>query len=190
MTHLQKKFNINIKVNNVYLEECMHKKKIEDIFEYIQDLSTIEIAQLKNMIDREVMSLNRANEIRMQLNKGSDVEFFCPTSNKFITGKIFDIKQKYAVVFSDNNFYEIPLFSIKTGPCITSEYKRLSKHTIKTDQIVGFKDKSNNIVAAKVIRINDKSVTLIDQVGMKWRVSYALLFDITDNDKARVIMNE
>lgn len=95
-----------------------------------------------------------------------------------------------AIVFYNNNVYEIPLFSIKTKRSQVNDYKKLSKHSISVDQIVGFKDKEDKIIAAKVIRINDKSVTLIDQIGMKWRVSYSLLFDITDNNQKRVINHE
>ena len=168
----------------------MEEKTINDLFECIKSLDTIEIAQLKNMIDIEVTCLNRSKEIKSQLSKNQTIEFFCPTHNKFMLGKVLDLKQKYAIVFYNNDVYEIPLFSIKTKRSQVNDYKKLSKHSISVDQIVGFKDKEDKIIAAKVIRINDKSVTLIDQIGMKWRVSYSLLFDITDNSKKRVINHE
>ncbi len=65
----------------------MEEKTINDLFECIKILDTIEIAQLKNMIDREVTCLNRSKEIKSQLSKNQTIEFFCPTHNKFMLGK-------------------------------------------------------------------------------------------------------
>lgn len=167
----------------------MSKKTINHIFDdVLSNLSTVEIAQLKNMLDREVSSLARAKQIKKQISKDMLVEFFCPDDNKFKEGRLITVKQKNALIFYKNDIYEVPLFSIKTiSTNSTDSHTRLSKHHIKTDQIVGFKDKEDNMILAKIIRINDKTVTVIDQDSHKWRVPYSLLFNITNNNSSRVI---
>jgi hypothetical protein len=166
----------------------MNKKTSEHIFDdVLNNLSTVEIAQLKNMLDREVSSLDRAKQIKKHLNKDMLIEFFCPDDNKFKEGRLITVKQKNALISYGRDIYEVPLFSLKTIATASSDnHKRLSKHHIETNQIVGFKDKNDNMVLAKVIRINDKTVTVIDQDRHKWRVPYSLLFNVTNNSPSRV----
>jgi hypothetical protein len=57
----------------------------------------------------------------------------------------------------------------------------LSRHEVAVGETVGFIDGENRQRHGKIIRLNDKTVTL-ECDGQKWRVSYSYLHWVLDSD--------
>ena len=54
---------------------------------------------------------------------------------------------------------------------------------IKVGDTVGFQDRQNNDVYGEVIRLNQKTATIVTNSGAKWRVAYAYLNLIIDGEQ-------
>ena len=73
-------------------------------------------------------------------------------------------------------FYHINLQNIDTNIRNKKRPLGIEKNELKVGDKVGFKNQDNEEVYGKVIRLNQKTVTIEVPPKQQWRVSYSLLF--------------
>lgn len=155
----------------------------EEFLKLCNNASTFELYKLSHIIDRELTNPTRTYAIKRALTIGNEVSFFNRETNGLEKGKVLSLKQKYVEILTDKYVIQVPYYTINIDnleDSVTSE--KLDRHSISVGQEVGFKDKDGNPVYAEVIRLNDKTVSLIDTIGRKWRVGYSLLFKVLPSE--------
>lgn len=65
----------------------------------------------------------------------------------------------------------------------------LSRQEVEIGDTVGFHDHEHRQRSGQIVRLNDKTVTLISD-GQKWRVAYALLHRVIDATAAEPIAGQ
>ena len=132
------------------------------------------------------------------------ITYFDATQNKSIEATITEIRLTNSVVRNhhDGENYVIPFFMININSEDTNIYQYQScnqkqgvdKNQLKVGYMVGFIDSSNEEKYGRVIRLNQKTATLLVNENSKWRFSYKLLFTTIDGNSSsyehqRVIEN-
>ena len=72
---------------------------------------------------------------------------------------------------------------MNTDISTSSARRGLDKSELKVGDMVGFQDKQNNDVYGEVIRLNQKTATIVTNTGAKWRVAYTFLGLIIDGEQ-------
>ncbi len=92
--------------------------------------------------------------------------------------------------------WEIPVFCVNLDEVNTDVFNQsqegLSKSQLKVGDMVGFQDKQNNDVNGKIIRLNQKTVTILTNTNTQWRVAYEylhLIYNI-EQDETYFIENQ
>ena len=60
----------------------------------------------------------------------------------------------------------------------------LEKIQLKVGDTVGFQDKQNNDVYGEIIRLNQKTATIVTNANAKWRVAYELLYLVIEGEQS------
>ncbi len=81
--------------------------------------------------------------------------------------------------YADKNFF-INIDDVDTELRATSPKEGIPKSHLKIGDQVGFRDRENNRVVGQVIRLNQKTASILVNGTGKWRVAYALLYPVID----------
>ncbi len=159
------------------------------IINALNHASAFDLYRLRNAIDNMIDEPKRLIAIKARLHLGQTVQWFNPSDNRVYDGTLIKIKQMRAVVSSnhDNRRWDIPLCAINTHHVHTSieqpHKKGLTKNEIQIGERVGFVDKEGVEHSGEVIRLNQKTVTIVNhEIRMSWRVSYSLLHKVIEID--------
>jgi len=158
-----------------------------EVLEALKRASGFELYRLKAAIDRMLSDPKWIIAIRMALHVGQQVEYFDEKDNCLYAGRVLELRQKTVMVLRLDNSQRwlMPYASINLGGIDTAirdnPDRGLSRQEVVVGDIVGFPDRKQRLRSGQIIRINDKTVTIISQ-NQQWRVSYVLLHKIVDGD--------
>lgn len=160
------------------------------IVEELQNASPFELYRLKIAISRLLENPEKIEEIRNQLKPGQRITYFDWSENREIAARIIKLKQTRLLVENEGDkqlwnipFYYVNLAKIDTQIRISSSIFGLDKNQLRIGDRVGFVDQQNNDLYGKVIRLNQKTVTIVLEDKTKWRVPYRLLFLVIEGDR-------
>ncbi|TSJ87181.1 hypothetical protein [Chitinimonas sp. BJB300] len=147
----------------------------------LNEASGFELFRLRVAIDRALEQPHWQVAIQRQLHIGQMIEFFDGQDNRLRTGRLVEMRRKQAVVELDEPTrvcWLIPYVSINVDGLdvsIREQPKRgLGRNEVAIGDMVGFRDRDHNEQVGRIVRLNDKTVTLrVD--GHQWRVAYELL---------------
>ena len=157
-----------------------------EIMESLQQASSFDLYRLKAAIARQLESPERIAAIRVQLRIGQQVEIFNEDENKPETAVIhkFNPTTVAITVTEDGSRWRIPYYWINIEKLDVSlkntAQKGIEKNALSVGDTVGFRSSEGLEIYGKIIRLNQKTVTLVTPEG-KWRVAYGLLFPIIDS---------
>jgi hypothetical protein len=162
-----------------------------EVLDALNQASGFDLYRLRAAIDRTLDDPKWIVAIRKALRIGQEVEYFDSKDNRVCTGRVLELRQKSVLLLrlDTSQRWLMPYASINLGGVDATirdkSLQGLSRHEVAAGDIVGFHDKEQRPRSGKVIRLNDKTVTLISQ-GQQWRVSYALLQRIVDGDSTTI----
>ncbi len=117
------------------------------------------------------------------------IEYFDPQANRSFKGQLLEMRRKQAVVLDleTQKRWLISYAAINLDGAdveIREQPKQgLGHNAVAIGDVVGFVDKNHQQRSGKILRLNDKTVTL--QVGhQQWRVAYALLHRVVDSSSS------
>jgi hypothetical protein len=123
--------------------------------------------------------------VQVRLKVGQDVQYFGPQSNALRRGKVLEMRRKQAVVLDmdDARRWLISYAAINLdGSDVQireNKAQGLGRNEVAIGDVVGFVDRDQNQRTGKIIRLNDKTVSL-QCGGTQWRVAYAYLHRVVD----------
>ncbi|WP_297456933.1 MULTISPECIES: hypothetical protein [Pseudomonadota] len=162
-----------------------------EVLEALKRASGFELYRLSAAIDRMLCDPKWIIAIRRVLHVGQQVEYFDEKDNRLCTGRVLELRQKTVLLqrLDTSQRWLMPYTSINLGgidAAIRDNPDRgLSRQEVAVGDIVGFLDREQRLRSGKIIRINDKTVTIVSQ-NQRWRVPYALLHRIVDGDSTTI----
>ncbi|OQX61861.1 MAG: hypothetical protein B5M51_06890 [Anaerolinea sp. 4484_236] len=160
-----------------------------EIIEILKEASSFDLHRLQVAINQQLESPQRTEEIRRRLKLGQRISYFDERENRLIEAKIIKLKRTRVLVehISDKERWNIPFYYINLDDVDTaisiSKKTGLEKSQLSVGDVVGFQDKQNNDVYGKIIRLNQKTVSLVTDTNAKWRVGYKFLYLVIDGEK-------
>jgi hypothetical protein len=133
--------------------------------------------------------------VQTRLRVGQAVEYFDPQANRSFRGQLIEMRRKQAVVLDleTQKRWLISYAAINLDGAdveIREQPKQgLGRNAVAIGDVVGFVDKNHQQRSGKILRLNDKTVTL--QVGhQQWRVAYVLLHRVVDSSASGADLKE
>ncbi len=159
-----------------------------DIINALDSATGFDLFRVKVAIDRMLDDPNRILELKKNLKKGQEVEYFDPDKNRTVKAEVVDFKRTRVAVkhINDGARWDIPYYFININEVDTTISKSgdkpgLDRNEVKVGDKVGFIDSENIEHYGDIVRLNPKTVTL-NCDGNKWRVSYHFLFKVLGPD--------
>jgi len=157
-----------------------------DTLAALNQASAFDLFRLRAAIDRVLDQPEWMTAVQARLRVGQAVEYFDPQANRPFKGQLLEMRRKQAVLLDleTQKRWLISYAAINldgTDVEIREQPKQgLGRNAVAVGDVVGFVDKNHQQRSGKIVRLNDKTVTL--QVGhQQWRVAYALLHRVVDS---------
>jgi hypothetical protein len=154
----------------------------------IKEASLFDLFRFKAAIGLLMDDPKRLEAIKRNLRVNESVAYFDTKANSLIPATILEIRRTNVLISNhhDGKQWVIPLYMLNLD-CVDTDIhksdnsqKGLDKTQIKIGEVVGFIDKGGVEQYGQVIRMNQKTVSLLVGDNHKWRVSYTLLFPVID----------
>ena len=158
-----------------------------EVVKSLSNASAFDLYRMRAAIDRVLDEPRWMQSVQVRLKVGQDVQYFDPQSNALRRGKVLEMRRKQAVVLDmdDARRWLISYAAINLdGSDVQIREQRaqgLGRNEVAMGDVVGFVDRDQNQRTGKIIRLNDKTVTL-QCGGTQWRVAYAYLHRVFDAD--------
>lgn len=159
-----------------------------ELIQLLDKASAFDLYRLRTALDNMIDDPKRLIEVKAALRLGQQVQYYDAGENKIHNVIVERIKLTRVVVrHCDNNKrWDIPLCAINVygGDITISEQQKpgLTKNELQVGETVGFVDQTGIEHSGKVIRLNQKTVTIDDRGMGSWRVSYSLLHKVIEAD--------
>jgi hypothetical protein len=157
-----------------------------DTLSALNQASAFDLFRLRAAIDRVLDQPGWMSAVQGRLRVGQSVEYFDPQANRAFRGQLLELRRKQAVVLDleTQKRWLISYAAINLDGAdveIREQPKQgLGRNAVAIGDVVGFVDKNQQQRNGRIVRLNDKTVTLV--VGnQQWRVSYALLHRVVDS---------
>jgi len=155
------------------------------ILKELQEASAFDIYRLSAAIDRVLDQPGWIQAMQSRLRVGQNIEYFDTQTNRTHKGQVLEMRRKQAVVLDIDRQqrWRISYAAINLDGADVEIREQpqqgLGRNSVAVGDVVGFVDKHHQQRSGKVVRLNDKTVTLL--VGQQqWRVSYGLLHRVVD----------
>lgn len=158
-----------------------------ELLDALNQASGFELYRLRAAIDRVLADPKWTIAVRAQLRIGQEVEYFDARANRLCPGQILELRNKEALVRqTDTGQCWLLAYTAINVNRIDVRIREKSQHGLSRNEVairdtVGFLDHEHNQRIGQIVRLNDKTVTLLSN-GQKWRVAYALLHRVLNQD--------
>ncbi len=155
------------------------------ILEALREASAFDLYRLRWAIDRELDDPRWIATVRQRVHPGQALTFFDERDNRLRSGVLLECRRKQAVVLDRESgqrwLISYAALNVEQADAHIRERagQGLGRHEVQAGETVGFQDREGRPRTGKVLRLNDKTVTLeCDQ--QRWRVSYGLLYRLIE----------
>jgi hypothetical protein len=158
-----------------------------DALKALNQASAFELYRMRAAIDRVLAEPRWLQAIHARLQLGQSIEYFDPQANTSRRGKLLELRRKQAIVLDqdDGKRWLIDYASINLDGADVQIREQpqqgLGRNEVAIGEVVGFLDRNQQQRSGRVIRLNDKTVTMISG-QQQWRVAYAFLHRVLDAD--------
>jgi len=166
-----------------------------NILSSLNQASAFDLFRLRAAIDRILDQPVWMTAVQARLRVGQAVEYFDPQANRSFKGQLLEMRRKQAVILDleTQKRWLISYAAINLDGAdveIREQPKQgLSRQSVAIGDVVGFVDRDQQQRSGKILRLNDKTVTL--QVGhQQWRVAYALLHRVVESSASDANLRE
>lgn len=156
-----------------------------DVFKTLNQASAFDLYRLRAAINRVLDEPRWLQAIQTRLRVGQEVQFFDARANALKRGQVLEMRRKELLVLDLDNAerWILPYACINLDGVDVQirEHKSqgLGRNEVALGQVVGFLDRNQQQRTGQIIRLNDKTVTLLC-AGTQWRVGYSLLHQVVD----------
>ena len=158
-----------------------------DVLKSLNQASAFELYRMRAAIDRVLDEPRWVQAIHARLQIGLAIKYFDAQANTLRRGKVLELRRKQAVILDqdDGRRWLIAYAAINldgTDVQIREQPRQgLGRNEVAIGDAVGFVDRNQQQRSGRIIRLNDKTVTLLCG-QQQWRVAYAYLHRVMDTD--------
>jgi hypothetical protein len=151
----------------------------------LNSASAFELFRLRAAIDRVLAQPGWMDAVRSRLRVGQAIQYFDAGANRAQQGQVLELRRKQAVVLelATQKRWLISYAAINLDGAdveIREKPKQgLGRNEVATGDVVGFLDRNLQQRSGQILRLNDKTVTLLCG-QQQWRVAYGLLHRVVD----------
>lgn len=158
-----------------------------DVLKALNSASAFELYRMRAAIDRVLDEPRWVQAVQSRLQLGQAIEYFDTQSNTLRRGQVLELRRKQAVILdkSDGRRWLLPYVAINLDGADVQIREQpqqgLGRNEVAVGDVVGFLDRNQRQRSGRIVRLNDKTVTLMcDQ--LQWRVAYSYLHRVVDAD--------
>ena len=157
-----------------------------DVLKALNQASAFELYRMRAAIDRALDEPRWLLAIQARLHIGQAIEYFDTQANTVRRGQILELRRKQAVILDadDGKRWLIPYVAINLDGADVQirdpAPQGLGRNEVAVGEVVGFVDRNQQQHSGRVIRLNDKTVTLLCG-SQQWRVAYCFLHRVVDS---------
>lgn len=158
-----------------------------EVFQTLNQASAFDLYRLRAAIDRALDEPRWLQAIQSRVKVGQTVQFFDLRANRLKRGQVLEMRRKDLVVLDLDDAVRWVLsyaaINLDGADVQIREQKPqgLGRNEVALGDVVGFLDRAQQQRTGKIIRLNDKTVTLQCGPG-QWRVAYSFLHRVLDVD--------
>ena len=158
-----------------------------DVLKALNQASAFELYRMRVAIDRVLDEPRWLLAIQARLQKGQAVEYFHSQANLLRRGQVLELRRKQALIVDtiDGKRWMVPYAAINLDGVDVEirEQKQqgLGRNEVAVGEVLGFLDRNQQQRSGRVLRLNDKSVTLLCG-QQQWRVAYGLLHRVVESN--------
>jgi hypothetical protein len=158
-----------------------------EVIKTLNNASAFDLYRMRAAIDRVLDEPRWMHAVQVRLKVGQEVEYFDPQANALRNGTLLEMRRKQAVVLDRNDarrwLISYAAINLDGTDVHIRENKPqgLGRNEVSLGDVVGFVDRDQNQRIGKIIRLNDKTVTLLCGAA-QWRVAYAFLHRVVNAD--------
>ncbi|MBP6709385.1 MAG: hypothetical protein KA223_09520 [Candidatus Accumulibacter sp.] len=157
-----------------------------DVVKALSPASAFELYRTRAAIDRVLDQPQWVDAIRARLRVGQFVEYFDCQASAACRSQILELRRKHVLLLelATQKRWLVPFAAINVDGAdvqIREQARRgLGRNEVAVGDTVGFLDRDQQQHSGRIIRLNDKTVTLL--VGRRqWRVGYGLLHRVVES---------
>ena len=160
-----------------------------DVIKTLNQASAFELYRMRAAIDRVLDEPRWTQAIQSRLKVGQAVQYFHAQANALKRGQVLEMRRKQVIVLDldDARRWSMSYAAINLdGLDVQIREQKpqgLGRNEVAIGEVVGFIDRDQQQRTGRIIRLNDKTVTLQCQKG-QWRVPYSFLHRVLDVDAA------
>ncbi len=157
-----------------------------DTIAALNNASAFDLFRLRAAIDRILDQPGWMVAVQSGLRVGLAVDYFDPRANRSHAGQILELRRKHAVVLdaATRKRWLISYAAINLDGADVEIREQppqgLGRNAVAIGDTVGFLDRSHQQRSGRIVRLNDKTVTLLCG-QQQWRVTYSLLHRVVDS---------
>ena len=157
------------------------------ILAQLKAASAFDLYRLRAAIDRTLDEPAWMLAVQARLRVGQAIEYFDPQANASHTGQVLELRRKQAVVLDKTTgqrwLISYAAINLDGADVDIRERPRqgLGRNEVAIGDWVGFVGRDHKERSGRVIRLNDRTVT-IECEQLQWRVSYSLLHQVLVSD--------
>ena len=151
----------------------------------LNSASAFELYRLRAAIDRVLDQPGWMDAVRSRLRVGQPIQYFDPAANRSHQGQVLELRRKQAVVLDlvtqKRWLISYAAINLDGADVEIREKPRqgLGRNEVAVGDVVGFMDRNHQQRSGQILRLNDKTVTLMCG-RQQWRVAYGLLHRVVD----------
>ena len=155
----------------------------------LNSASAFELFRLRAAIDRVLDQPGWMEAVRSRLRVGQPIHYFDSGANRTQQGEVVELRRKQAVVLdlATQKHWLISYAAINLDGADVEVREKprqgLGWNEVAIGDVVGFMDRDHQQRSGQIVRLNDKTVTLMCG-RQQWRVAYALLHRVVDGSAA------
>ena len=152
----------------------------------LNNASAFDLFRLRAAIDRVMDQPGWIDAVRSRLQAGQAIQYFDPQANRAHQGQLLELRRKQAVVLDlgTQKRWLISYAAINLDGADVEIRERpkqgLGRNEAAIGDVVGFVDREHKQRTGKIVRLNDKTVTLNCE-NQQWRVAYGLLHRVVES---------
>ena len=161
-----------------------------DTLKALNQASAFDLYRMRAAIDRVLDDPRWLKAVQSRLRVGQVSEYFDRQSNAMRPCQILEFRRKQVVVLDqlDGKRWLIAYAAINLDGVdakIREQPRQgLGRNEVAVGETVGFLDRDQQQRAGRILRLNDKTVTMLCN-NQRWRVAYGLLHRVVDADAGR-----
>lgn len=163
-----------------------------DVIKSLNQASAFDLYRMRAAIDRVLDDPKWLHAIQARIQVGQQVSYFSVQANTLKRARVLELRRKQVILrdLDDAQSWIIDYAAINLdGADVQIREQKsqgLGRNEVAIGETVGFLDRDQQQRTGKVIRLNDKTVTLLCG-SSQWRVAYSYLHRVVESGGTDVI---